>query len=243
MRLVHIESEHHFSLVEFTGQAIPPYAILSHTWGPDHEEVTFQELSDGTGLSKAGYDKIQFCGRQAANYSLQYFWIDTCCIDKISSAELTESINSMFIWYKEAAVCYVLLMDLPANARLEMDLPNCRWFTRGWTLQELIAPERVILFDQSLVSIGSKGYLVEELSCITGIEEDVLNGEDLALSSVAVRMRWAASRQTKRIEDRAYSLLGMFDVSIPLIYGEGRKAFRRLQEEIIKRDNDLTRFA
>jgi hypothetical protein len=84
---------------------IPLYAILSHTWGLDTEEVTFEDLTNGTGEEKPGYEKIRFCGVQARQDKLQYFWIDTCCIDKSSSAELAEAINSMFSWYQGAVKC------------------------------------------------------------------------------------------------------------------------------------------
>lgn len=149
----------------------------------------------------------------------------------------------MFQWYKEAAVCYVTLMDLQPRGDLKVDLYRCRWFTRGWTLQELLAPQTVQFYDAIGTYIGNKQTLNSELSMITGIAVEHLSGEDLCLISVATRMSWAARRETKRIEDRAYSMLGIFDVNMPMIYGEGMKAFRRLQEEIIKRNNDLTIFA
>jgi len=149
----------------------------------------------------------------------------------------------MFQWYKQAAVCYVTLMDLQPRAQLQVDLPRCRWFTRGWTLQELLAPDIVEFYDVGGACIGSKHSLAEGLASITGVARSDLQGGDLYSISVATRMSWAARRQTKRVEDRAYSMLGIFDVSMPLIYGEGKKAFLRLQEEIIKRNNDLTIFA
>lgn len=243
MRLLRIDGEDRFSLVGFTGQDVPPYAILSHTWGPDHEEVTFQDVINNRGREKAGYDKIRFCQRQATNDGLEYFWIDTCCIDKSSSAELTESINSMFKWYEEATVCYVILQDLRQGCALVVELPQCRWFTRGWTLQELLAPHEVRFYDCTWVYIGNQGTLSNLLSSTTGIPVNFLLERNFASASVATKMSWAAKRETKRPEDRAYSLLGIFDVNMPLIYGEGTKAFRRLQEEIIKRCNDLTIFA
>jgi hypothetical protein len=243
MRLLRNNDYGHFSLVEYTGQDIPPYAILSHTWGPDHLEVTFSDITNNTGRDKDGYRKIRFCGDQAAKDGLQYFWVDTCCIDKSSSAELTESINSMFQWYERAAVCYVVLEDLASKRVLARYFPQCRWFKRGWTLQELIAPEHVRFYDCTWTYLGSKETLADLISATTGIPKEYLVQGMLASASVALKMSWAARRETKRIEDRAYSLLGIFDVNIPLIYGEGMKAFRRLQEEIIKRSNDLTIFA
>ena len=128
----------------FLDNAIPPYAILSHTWGDESEEVTFEDMNKGSGRGKAGFEKIKFCGEQAARDGLQYFWVDSCCIKKSSDAELSEAINSMFRWYRGAAKCYVYLSDVSTLKRKERDqsLQNTwesafrgsRWFTRGWTL-------------------------------------------------------------------------------------------------------------
>jgi hypothetical protein len=156
---------------------------------------------------------------------------------------LTESINSMFNWYREAAVCYVFLEDFPANFEIGDRLYKCRWFTRGWTLQELLAPECVEFYDQNWNFLGAKRDLDDIISTFTKIPEHILQYPNLVrYESIAVRMSWASHRETKRKEDMAYCLLGIFDVNMPLIYGEGTKAFRRLQEEIIKRDNDFTIF-
>ena len=143
MRLLRVEDDGEFSLVEFVGKNIPRYAVLSHTWGADHEEVAFKDIVDGTGKIKAGYSKIRFCGKQAADDGLQFFWVDTCCIDKLSSAELTEAINSMFRWYQGATKCYVYLSDVSVgddefSRRWKPAFKKSKWFTRGWTLQELI---------------------------------------------------------------------------------------------------------
>ena len=185
---------------------------------------------------------IETC-RLAREQGLSYAWIDTCCIDKSSSAELTEAINSMFNWYKESAICFAFLSDLPAlkSKVLENELRLCRWFTRGWTLQELIAPKSVEFYDQGWQRRGTKQSLQQELSAITGIDLEILEDSNL-LSTIPVarRMSWASRRKTSRVEDRAYSLLGLFDVNVPLIYGEGPKAFIRLQEEIMKQNNDLS---
>jgi tetratricopeptide (TPR) repeat protein len=248
MRLLRIEDGESFSLVEHVGNDIPSYAILSHTWGADGDEVTFRDLNDGTGQDKAGYRKIRFCGKQAAHDGLQYFWVDTCCIDKSSSAELTESINSMFQWYQNAARCYVYMPDVSISALSNDDklsqewmpaFKKSRWFTRGWTLQELIAPTFVDFFSYEKQRLGDKQSLEQILHEITGIAIDALRGRRLSYLSVHERMGWAASRQTKRAEDQAYCLLGIFDVSLPLIYGEGRqKAMYRLQKEIRESSED-----
>ena len=143
---------------------IPPYAILSHTWGADTEEVTFKDLINGTGKDKSGYEKIRFCGEQARQDDLQYFWVDTCCIDKANYAELSQAVNSMFRWYCNAARCYVYLSDVSSPAfdtneesnlrPWESDFQKSRWFTRGWTLQELLAPTSVEFFSRESKRLG-----------------------------------------------------------------------------------------
>jgi hypothetical protein len=245
MRLLERNNSSEFSLTQDFGDDIPRYAILSHTWGADTEEVTFRDLMDGTGKSKAGYNKIQFCGEQARRDGLQYFWVDTCCIDKSNNNELSEAINSMFRWYRNAAKCYVYLSDVPRPAFDMNDRSNqlpwesafrrSRWFTRGWTLQELIAPASVEFFSKDWEQLGNKPSLKRHICEITGIPVEALQGSSLSDFSVTERMLWTERRETTRKEDKAYSLLGIFDVYMPLIYGEGREsAFKRLREEIDK---------
>jgi len=225
------------------GDNIPPYAILSHTWGSDTEEVSFKDWMDGTG-SKLGYDKIRFCGEQAERAGLQFFWVDTCCIDKSNSTELYEAINSMFRWYRQAEKCYVYLRDVSTTLEesnksrerpWQEDFRKSRWFTRGWTLQELIAPSTVEFFSTEGTKLGNKKSLESEIHHITGIPVEALQGSVLSGFSVRERMSWIEKRETARKEDKAYSLLGIFEVYMPLIYGEGRNnAFKRLREEIEK---------
>lgn len=211
-------------------------------WGG--EEVSFQDFNDPFRRTKKGYQKIDMTCRMASAAGLEYAWIDTCCIDKSSSAELTEAINSMYQWYGRAQVCYVFLADLPASAPLDSALPNCRWFGRGWTLQELIAPNKILFFDRDWTNRGSKNELIDQLSKITGISSAILqHTQPLSSLAVAQKMSWAAHRETTRVEDMAYCLLGIFDVNMPLLYGEEDKAFRRLQEEIVKSTADLSVFA
>ncbi len=218
---------------------IPRYAILSHTWG--QEEVTFKDMTSPTRFLKKGYAKIVRTCRLAREQGLDFAWIDTCCIDKSSSAELNESINSMFRWYQNAEVCYVFLSDLVLPVK---NMGACRWFTRGWTLQELLAPRKLEFYDSEWGRLGSKDDFIDIISEATRIPRAVLaHRQPIKDCSVAARMAWAASRNTTRIEDEAYCLLGIFDVHMPLIYGEGRQSFRRLQEEIVKRNSDLTIFA
>ncbi len=244
MRLLKQNRDGDFSLVgPLSSPDIPVYAILSHTWGPDSEEVSFQDMMDGTGKDKAGYDKIHFYADQADSQGLIYFWIDTCCIDKRNSVELSEAINSMFRYYRESARCYVYLSDASAVQGQQYSSPSgnpwepafraSRWFTRGWTLQELLAPAWVQFFAQDRMLLGDKTSLQRQIHEITGISVSALRGDSLTEFSVEERFKWAEDRQTKRQEDSAYCLLGIFDVFISPIYGEGkRNAIRRLRKEI-----------
>lgn len=245
MRLLKYNTDGDFSLAEFFNDT-PKYAILSHTWG--EEEVTFQDLANGTGTNKTGYDKIRFCARQAAENSLQYFWVDTCCIDKSSSTELQEAINSMFRWYRDAVKCYVYLSDvsLPPfdhaavdfTKAWELQFRKSRWFTRGWTLQELIAPASVEFYSKEGKLLGDKVSLEQVICQITGIPVKAFQGSPLSDFDVPQRMAWANTRQTTREEDSVYSLLGIFGVHMPLIYGERREySLRRLHDEINKLPN------
>lgn len=222
---------------------IPNYAILSHTWNPDGEEVTFRDLFDGTGVGKTGYDKIKFCAARAQSDGLCYFWVDTCCIDKTNSTELSEAINSMFEWYRKADRCYVYLSDVSAHGLVcedqeselawEAEFRVSRWFTRGWTLQELLAPSSVEFFTVEGRRLGDKSSLQQQIHDITGIAAAALQNKPLAHFDTEERFRWAANRNTTKGEDWAYCLLGIFGVYMPLIYGEGKKnAVRRLRKEI-----------
>ncbi|KAH0429807.1 het domain protein [Colletotrichum camelliae] len=240
MRLINIHSR---ELEEFFGR-IPPYAILSHTWGKDDEEISFQDLKQNQTSQRAlGQRKLDGLIRQATLDGFGYVWMDTCCIDKANSTELSEAINSMFKWYRQASICYAFLTDVHAT---EMDidedeLSRSRWFTRGWTLQELLAPKVMEFYNDDWQSLGNRNSrkLARLISQVTGIPWDVLAGfKELHKASVAQRMSWTARRRTKRIEDVAYSLLGIFGVNIPMIYGEGGQAFIRLQEEIIRKIKD-----
>jgi hypothetical protein len=245
MRLINV---HDYSITEFIGQNIPLYAILSHTRGAD--EVSFQDMqSISAARQKEGFKKINFCCEQAKRDGLGWAWVDTCFIDKTSSAELSEAINSMFRWYSQSMICYAYLDDVhfsyqtsPEDIDLD-DLRGSLWFTRGWTLQELLAPLMVQFFTSDWLYIGSKKELSLLIEEITEIPEDILNHEEPILDqTVYMRMHWAARRKTTREEDMAYCLFGIFDVNLPLLYGEGRKAFHRLQEEIIKQFHDHTIF-
>ena len=242
MRLLNLNADGGFSLTTFTRNEIPRYAVLSHTWEADNQEVTFHDVINHMEKGKAGFRKIQFCGEQANRDGLQYFWVDSCCIDKASSAELSEAINSMFRWYKDAVKCYVYLSDVSTgkHSRSSQQLwtlafEQSRWFTRGWTLQELLAPASVEFFSRDGIRLGDKKSLESQIYEITRITVQALQGEPLSQFSIDERISWAAKRETTIEEDKAYALLGIFDIHMPLIYGEGeKKAFRRLKEEIDK---------
>ena len=226
----------------------PPerYAILSHMWGDSSQEVTFQQFTQGGEdvKAKAGYTKIRECCRIAKSEGFQYAWVDTCCIDKTSSAELSESINSMFAWYKSSTVCYAYLWDIESTtSTIQPGGAPSRWYSRGWTLQELVAPLKVVFFNLHWHQIGTKWSLRREISAMTGIDERDLVFFEHGRASVAQKMSWAARRQTTREEDAAYCLLGIFDIHMPLLYGEGRGAFRRFQQELIKTSPDQSIFA
>lgn len=234
MRLLRVNPNGSFSLTSVIGNRVPRYAVLSHTWETDDQEVTFQDLVDGLGESKDGYRKIQFCGRQATLDGLQYFWVDSCCIDKSSSAELAEAINSMFRWYRDAAKCYVYLTDVPNVDVESRAFCRSRWFTRGWTLQELLAPSIVEFFSHNGRRIGDKQSLELQIHYASGIPVKALqHNRELFRYSIDERMLWTAKRETTLEEDQAYCLTGIFDVHLLPIYGEGKDhAFGRLRNEI-----------
>jgi hypothetical protein len=245
MRLLERLSNGDFKLVSFNDENSPPYAILSHTWTED-QEVTHNELVAGIGKDKTGYDKIRFCSGRAVADKLKYFWVDTCCIDKSTSHELSTAINSMFRWYQRASKCYVYLSDVVVPEEVAdaeafritwaEAFRRSRWFTRGWTLQELLAPPSVELFSKNGKRLGSRISLEREIHDITNIATGALQGQSLAEFSVEERMSWAAQRTTTLKEDRVYCLLGIFGVFLSLIYGEGEAyATLRLREEIERR--------
>ncbi|MDI1487044.1 MAG: hypothetical protein OHK93_006307 [Ramalina farinacea] len=229
---------------EFFDRELPKYAILSHRWG--HKEVSFQEMEQNRAPDGSGKDKIKACCLQAVHDGFEWVWIDTCCIDKKSSAELTEAINSMFNWYRKAVICYVHLSDVTSRDEEESlrQFDRSKWFTRGWTLQELLAPQHCLFFNAMWEPMGTVKDFSSRIAEITNIEERFLKDKPpLRYLSVAQRMSWAATRVTTRIEDEAYCLLGIFDINMPLLYGEGGRAFRRLQLEIIKESSDESIFA
>lgn len=251
MRLINVKT---MKLEKFFEAArIPPYAILSHTWGD--EEVSLQRFQhESLRRRRKGFGKIQSACQKARFQGLDYLWVDTCCIDKTSSAELSEAINSMFKWYQRSEICYAFCDDVehdsisPSSMEgiwtdSETGFAASRWFTRGWTLQELIAPKEVFFYNKKGLRIGEKRTSSKLIKKITGIDTFILEGGPLEEVSVGRRMSWAVDRQTTREEDLAYSLMGLFGINMPLLYGEGPKAFIRLQEEILRQSDDHTLFA
>jgi hypothetical protein len=248
MRLLNTNNDGSFSLTWFANSNIPDYAILSHAWEKENQELTFQDMMNGlqscqTMQKKKGYQKIKFCAEQAKRDGLNYFWVDSCAIDKSSSSELTEAINSMYRWYRNAKKCYVYLSDVsasslpPESQAWKSNFSQSRWFTRGWTLQELLAPSIVEFFSEEGTRLGDKLSLEQDIHKITLIPIPALRGATpLSQFSIEERMSWTKNRQTTIEEDQAYCLLGIFDIHLPLIYGEGvESAFVRLQQEIERR--------
>jgi hypothetical protein len=229
----------------FHGDNVPEYAILSHRW--TDSEVSFQSIQSRRYRYTGRWPpKLEGARKKAKEHGYNYIWVDTCCIDKTSSSELEEAINSMFQWYNNAAICYAYLPDVTTGDTPLIDIERSKfrsssWFTRGWTLQELIAPKKLYFYDSRWKYIGSKGEMSHVIESITGIPRAIVVGvRDPRQASIAQRMSWAANRVTTRKEDMAYSLLGLFGLTMPMIYGEGDKAFTRLQEEIKKDSADIS---
>lgn len=235
--------------LETFASSYPPYSIVSHTWG--HDELLYHDFPLKLGLEKLrekrGWNKIESACRKSLDLGLDYVWIDTACIDRSSSAELSEAINSMWQWYYDASVCLVYLEDVGTDLEPSDHLRDSRWFTRGWTLIELLAPTRCQFFNRQWVSVGEKSdpQLCDTISSVTGISGEYLRDRDLVhtKATLAERMKWSENRKTTRAEDKAYCLLGLFNVYMPLIYGEGERAFSRLKMEVERSHEDAAKVA
>ena len=246
-------------VLEFGDDEATEYAILSHRWigqEVDYNEVVKLAKMDEEVRSEIrqrdGYQKILQSCEQAKKDGYKWLWVDTCCIDKRSSAELSEAINSMYRWYENSKICYAYLHDLPGPSfpiatdyeRYPKSNGWPEWFSRGWTLQEMIAPRNVQFFNKDWHPIGHKRTLAPTLQTITQVPQHILEeGLSSHRPCVAQIISWAANRTTTRVEDKAYSLMGLLDVNMPMLYGEGKKAFHRLQLEIIRTSNDQSIFA
>ncbi|KAF2723568.1 hypothetical protein K431DRAFT_243099, partial [Polychaeton citri CBS 116435] len=247
MKLINTEE---LTISEFEGDGLPEYVILSHRWAGTEDEVSYVDFvkrlaRDPPGWKEgtSGWRKIvKFC-ELARNEGYSWAWVDTCCINKRYSGELEEAIRSMFNWYRDAGVCYAYLHDITGDGWLDSE-----WWTRGWTLQELIAPSNVMFYDRDWTRIGSKkdenwAALIESRFSIPQHISENTTPNSFMQCSIARRMSWAAGRRTRQVEDRAYSLLGIFNISMPLLYGEGNRAFERLQLLIIEKYPDMSIFA
>jgi len=235
MHLLERKNDGTIMLASFNGDKVPPYAILSHRWGP--EEVTFQDISGGKTEAEVkcmlGYHKIQFCVQQAWKDRFCFCWIDTCCIDKTSSAELQEAIDCMFSWYRNAAKCYAYLADVHTTSSGHHSFRASTWFTRGWTLQELIAPRTVDFFSNEGKWLGDKKSLEQDIHEVTGIPASALQDTPLVAFTHSQRMAWMNKRNTTRPEDKAYALLGVLEIRMNIHYGEGYdSALKRLMKKV-----------
>ncbi|KAI0914589.1 HET-domain-containing protein [Ustulina deusta] len=237
------------------------YAVLSHRWVG--QEITFDQLKDETAGLRSGkapartpqVDKIRGAAQTARDLGIRWIWIDSCCIDRANAVEQTESINSMFKWYRDAKVCITYLSDVqkdeprvdaPGPERLdsvERDGPSI-WFSRGWTLQELLAPQDMRFYDKDWNFIGTRMTLARLLERTTGIDSHYLTGEKhFGTACIAAKMSWMAGRTTTRVEDIAYSMLGIFNINMTTQYGEGMRAFMRLQQTLLSTSKDESLFA
>ncbi|KIK94492.1 hypothetical protein PAXRUDRAFT_445493, partial [Paxillus rubicundulus Ve08.2h10] len=226
MRLLNV---HTLELENFPGDP-PPYATISHRWGEVKDEVSFQDIlqlqAQPSVKNKPGFAKILGCTEQTKKHGLTYIWIDTCCIDKTDNTELQEAINSMWDWYQDCDRCFVYMNDVRSGQHPDADdsdFSRSQWFRRGWTLQELLAPGKITFFAEDWTRIGKTAHrkVMKRITRITGIPEGVLSDGDTASFSIARRMSWASHRMTTKKEDRAYSLMGIFGITMPIIYGGG----------------------
>ncbi|THU76413.1 hypothetical protein K435DRAFT_704907, partial [Dendrothele bispora CBS 962.96] len=228
---------------------IPPYAILSHRW-IEGEEVSFQELVQIQDLSnnegeemaelkkKSGYRKILQACFKARVDKIDYIWVDTCCIDKSDHGEVVRNIKSMYAYYENAQVCYAYLSDRTGNFWIKGRFEDSEWFQRGWTLQELLAPTKVVFFDRDWDCIGDRTQpeISTAISSITGIPRNVLDGNvPVREVDACSRMSWTIGRKTTRPQDQVYCLFGILSVTTDLDYEEDVKtAFSRLQQAVIE---------
>ncbi len=238
--------------------ANPQYAIFSHRWSgnettfQDHDPAKLRTVDSKTGRFTPQAWKIRGACAQARVDGLRWLWVDTCCINKDSSSELSEAINSMFRYYRGVKVCYVYLHDVTrasgfrvAGSENSGRRPRySEWFSRGWTLQELLAPKVLAFFDRDWYCIGSKFNLAGKIEHITGIDSAYLTAKKTMRDAcIATKMSWMAGRTTTRIEDMAYSLLGLFDINLTPVYGEREKSFLRLQRALMEQSTDESLFA
>jgi hypothetical protein len=249
MRLLHT---HSLNLEEFQGDNTPPYVAASHRWFRS-SEATYQDVRDRRNTNSDGYHKVEAFAQYIRNNipHVKWLWIDTCCINKDSAAELSEAINSMFEWYRNAEFCLAYLADVDTTAS-RSSLEKSEWFKRGWTLQELLAPRTVLFVTSRWQFIGFKGAVVsgdcwakigcdleETIHRITSIPVRVLHDYGTSIDlSVEEKLTWMEGRTTTRQEDMSYALYGILDVTLGANYGERHEGARqRLLAAIHQRDN------
>ena len=251
IRLLHAESYTFPNEEGLRQQQTPPYVIISHSWGD--QEVLYDDMPEFKEKLKKSHAwkansaaKITGACKKVLEHDkgqIKHVWLDTVCINKKDPAEVSTSINSMYRWYKNAEVCFAYLHDYSSKGLAKFT--GSRWFTRGWTLQELVAPKRMMFFDKDWELVGDKGSLQSVLTSRTKIDRNfLLQYDSISRASISQRMSWFSGRETTVPEDTAYCLLGLFGVNMPMLYGEGKeRAFRRLQEEIMKYSDDHSLFA
>ena len=261
--------------------ALEKCAIISHRWGNDREELSFQQYRERMTRLEYKDDQFDNPGNTSASsegesagffktararlkaqeqeptqpqLDLEYIWMDTCCINKEERRGHEKAIILMFSWYRSAKVCYAYLPDVSVQKRdfqeeeqeedketkkVKVTKPrigsfqDSNWFTRGWTLQELLAPREMHFFDRYWRFIGTKATLSAQIQRVTGIEAQYLNG-DVSKACIAVKMSWLARRKTTEVEDMAYCMFGLFGIDTYIRYGEGEGAFLRLGQELIR---------
>ncbi|TRX87731.1 hypothetical protein FHL15_011381 [Xylaria flabelliformis] len=237
------------------------YAVLSHRWVG--QEITYDQLKDeieglrlNTALARTPQlDKIRRATETARNLGIKWIWIDSCCINRANAIEETESINSMLKWYSDAKICITYLDDVQNHEHygealspkclgsLERDSPSI-WFSRGWTLQELLSPQDIRFYDKDWNFIGTKMTLAGVLEEITGIDKCYLTREKhFETACITTKMSWMAGRTTTRVEDIAYSMLGILNINMTTQYGEGLRAFNRLQQALLSTSGDESHFS
>ncbi|KAI5988566.1 hypothetical protein EDD15DRAFT_2172338, partial [Pisolithus albus] len=235
MELIHTEVPRHFQ-----------YVTLSHRWGagePSLRDIEGRKIYNMSALG--GLGKLQGFLAVACGWGYSWAWSDTCCIDKHSSAEVQETIGSMFAWYRQSALTIVYLFDVPDTG----SIGSSEWFRRGWTLQELLAPRTVLFYTRNwslyknLTSANHKedAAVLAELARATGIAPWSLHYFSPGMDNARSRLQWASSRLTTRPEDIAYSLFGIFNLHLPVLYGESAEhALGRLLTEIVSQSGDIS---
>lgn len=230
--------------IRFSADKAPPYAFISHCWLHPDEEPTLRDLVDNVAYRKAGFTKLQRAADVALRRGLEYFWIDTCCVDGRIIHEVRQAIKTVALWLTKADICFVYLSDVKAveqrsslNSNHE-SLRKSKWFTRSWTLVELLVPQRVEFFSDNWTALGDKSTLEKVITEVTLIPARALQGT-IPLKNFPVELirSWTDHRESHRPEDEAYCLLSLLEIDMTIHYDEGKDlAWGRLNNEIEKGD-------